>query len=1146
MLSDFKRSRGFALITSLLLLLLLSGIAVGTIYMIVSEKSVGGNDLQDTQAYYGAEAAMEKMMSDLALLYHNKAAPLAADINTLGTVSYQPTLAGITYNTYSLSFNSTGGIPTPQWRNITTGQFAGLNAEIIPITLTVDALGSNNADVSMIRSVEVALIPVFQFGVFSNGDLSFYPGANFDFTGRVHTNGNLFLAVQSGYTMTFHSKITAYGEVIRQALANGYLYNASGGYSGDNVNIPMTALGCDSPAPSCRAMTIADYGSEQGALGSTANSGWVTLAKTTYNSMIGNYKTGVHSLQLPFVAEGYRPIEIIRRPWPSEMPSGNPALLPGTSTFDNLANITQFRLYTLASIRVLLNDSNGNDANGNPYFPTPGTPVRLANLSPYFTGSSSSPSYGGTAAAGKCTPSSSTFCGTAFAEAMTQQATGAGSGNSCVNLRNSPSTWPSACIYEPGLGPTPPGTTTSSAACSNDKSTDAGKLYTGCGDQCWHGLPTGRGSAKTCTGVGTTWSSSANNDGTLVSAMPSGSYQARQDFVLPSGNAAGNCVNLSTSFIANYPASNDTNAYCWPLIDGYLLVQAQQTDGTYTDVTQEWLGYGIGQSDPTTVDLNNTTVVDYNAILSFQRYVDIDGDGTADVCSTWSTSPCSTQSASAPYNPYVTVPNQAANISYNGVATYTYTSGVTKLAYANGDPRAYYPLQLYDAREGESRPGGPPSSYYTGTFSVSNGTGYNAPPTYPAYTANGANACGMNGIINIIELNVHNLQQWLFGNLPNSPMTGSKTGQSVNGSTQNGYIFYFSDRRGMNADTNANAFPLPIPGQGVSPTLQTRLTGGYGFTDVVNASSSIGAPNGSMDATGENYHSDDPFGQNPLDTFGMSNVYKAFSNTQFPASPATPDPFATVACTSSTTAVWYPFVAMKNKVTGARHALRLVNGGLGNLPTTKVTNSTTGVTSYVGGFTVASENPVYVMGNYNAVAEATPFSDPACSTVSTSTTCHVPAAVIADAVTLLSNNWSDAYSFLYPNNTQSRKGPATSYYRLAIAQGKTPTATYANYTGIPANNYVDFGTDGGVHNFLRYLENWGNGSALYYDGSMVSFYYSEYATGYYKLDSGTVYTAPTRTYQFDTDFQTYSLLPPGTPMMRDVLNVGFQQVFTPY
>ena len=42
-----------------------------------------------------------------------------------------------------------------------------------------------------------------------------------------------------------------------------------------------------------------------------------------------------------------------------------------------------------------------------------------------------------------------------------------------------------------------------------------------------------------------------------------------------------------------------------------------------------------------------------------------------------------------------------------------------------------------------------------------------------------------------------------------------------------------------------------------------------------------------------------------------------------------------------------------------------------------------------------------------------------------------------------------------------------------------------------------------------------------------------------------VYQAPTRGYNFDTDFLLPSLLPPGTPMFRDVNTLTFRQLLRP-
>lgn len=59
---------------------------------------------------------------------------------------------------------------------------------------------------------------------------------------------------------------------------------------------------------------------------------------------------------------------------------------------------------------------------------------------------------------------------------------------------------------------------------------------------------------------------------------------------------------------------------------------------------------------------------------------------------------------------------------------------------------------------------------------------------------------------------------------------------------------------------------------------------------------------------------------------------------------------------------------------------------------------------------------------------------------------------------------------------------------------------------------------------------------------MASLNYSQYGTGVFKC-CGTVYSPPTRNDAFDTDSLDLSKMPPGTPKFRDVVNVGFQQVF---
>ena len=88
----------------------------------------------------------------------------------------------------------------------------------------------------------------------------------------------------------------------------------------------------------------------------------------------------------------------------------------------------------------------------------------------------------------------------------------------------------------------------------------------------------------------------------------------------------------------------------------------------------------------------------------------------------------------------------------------------------------------------------------------------------------------------------------------------------------------------------------------------------------------------------------------------------------------------------------------------------------------------------------------------------------------------------------------------------------------------------------------DFGTDGGAHNFLRFIEDWAG--TLNYRGSIISFYTSRQGVGTYKCCTN-VYSPPTRGYRFDTEFLDLSLLPPKSPAFRDVNTLTFRQVLRP-
>ena len=164
------------------------------------------------------------------------------------------------------------------------------------------------------------------------------------------------------------------------------------------------------------------------------------------------------------------------------------------------------------------------------------------------------------------------------------------------------------------------------------------------------------------------------------------------------------------------------------------------------------------------------------------------------------------------------------------------------------------------------------------------------------------------------------------------------------------------------------------------------------------------------------------------------------------------------------------------------------------------------------GFTVASENGVYVLGNYNATGIAK-VSTPTISTdyLPQDTADHIPASIAADAVTVLSKSWTDGNSFVNPFKLSSRKASETTV-RFAMLAGDTQSSLNAT----PNQGGSDPRLAGGVHNFKRFLEDWGS-VRLNYSGSLINLYNSHNNNGAFKC-CGVVYSPPTRNWIFDSTF----------------------------
>jgi hypothetical protein len=181
------------------------------------------------------------------------------------------------------------------------------------------------------------------------------------------------------------------------------------------------------------------------------------------------------------------------------------------------------------------------------------------------------------------------------------------------------------------------------------------------------------------------------------------------------------------------------------------------------------------------------------------------------------------------------------------------------------------------------------------------------------------------------------------------------------------------------------------------------------------------------------------------------------------------------------------------------------SGSPGVLPAVRVIN---GSQLPSAGLTVATPFPIYVEGNYNTTTNGVNFS-----TALGDVTNTLPAALMGDAITVLSANWSDGNN---SGTALSSRTPTTTTINAATLEGIVPSnGTYYS---------------GGVENFLRMEENWG-GVNLNYNGSIVVLFPSQYATNPWP-GTGSVYNPPTRNWGFDLNFTSQGQLPPMTPQLR--------------
>jgi len=368
------------------------------------------------------------------------------------------------------------------------------------------------------------------------------------------------------------------------------------------------------------------------------------------------------------------------------------------------------------------------------------------------------------------------------------------------------------------------------------------------------------------------------------------------------------------------------------------------------------------------------------------------------------------------------------------------------------------------------------------------------------------------GITNVIEINMHNLARWVDGVFDNNLLLGTNA-VSSNVAATDGYTIYMSDRRGDDVKS------MTVNG--------TTFNATNGMVD----NEDIYGPNGALDA-GE-------------DVQQKNSLVKDTNELPDPAVLTTVAPGYGTDINKRAVAVndWVNLDATGVNHKMFRNAVRLFNGenlwisgGAGKLSATK-------------GLTIATENMVYIWGNYNTTGIN---ANPPDGTASLNDTSNgyfylgnqVPASIVSDAFFPLSKTFFDSETAMYPDDFSKRSADRSPNYaqqtsvRAAIIAGNNLSALAASPdAGNAATG--ESRLSGGMHNFPRFLEDW---SARWnFVGSLIPLYHSTQAVGPYNADSS-IYGPPIRNWAFDITFTDPTKLPPSTPLFQHIEPTGFKQV----
>ena len=213
--------------SAMLLTMILSGVALallaGALSWSAGSTRLTYRSIQYNRSQAAAEAATDKVVSQITRDFLYGSENLV--VNNLNTYrSLVPQSSDSSYWTNWVFNDTAGDLNQTYVQRGTSISYISLNAPYTNLqafvsTYTIvsdakDTASPQDLTVGVLQQIQLASIPIFQFAMYSSGNMEISCGQPFDITGPVHSNGHLYIEPDS--SMKFESGVTAVIDILFQ------------------------------------------------------------------------------------------------------------------------------------------------------------------------------------------------------------------------------------------------------------------------------------------------------------------------------------------------------------------------------------------------------------------------------------------------------------------------------------------------------------------------------------------------------------------------------------------------------------------------------------------------------------------------------------------------------------------------------------------------------------------------------------------------------------------------------------------------------------------------------------------------------------------------------------------------------------------